>query len=121
MKARYALLASLTFLACSNDRGTEAVPFSEHRPSRAVSSAMLHLGEDCSQTGYEGCRSALCGHFSAAPEGGYFCTRSCTSLLDCPGGGWTCAQVFPGEGGTMCVAPANWQGSVAVMSDGGVE
>ena len=120
MTARLAALLGLLFLACSNGSSRDAAPFSEHRPTRQVTAATQHLGEDCATTGYQACLSQLCGHFGAAPEAGYFCTRNCSSSLDCPRA-WNCAQAYPAPDGMLCIPPSSWDAGVAVVRDGGVE
>ena len=107
-------------LGCSNGPAQERTPYGEHRPQTAVTVATKHLGEDCSSAGYQDCVSQVCGHFAAAPESGYFCTRSCTSSIDCPRG-WSCAQVYPSDDGRLCIAPSDWDGGVALLRDGGVQ
>lgn len=77
-------------LGCSNGSSRDAVPFSEHRPSKALNEGALHLGEDCGAGGSTACLSHLCGHFAATPESGYFCTRTCSVLSDCPRD-WACS------------------------------
>jgi hypothetical protein len=108
------------YFGCSNGSSQQTMPFSEHRPAEPVGGAARHLGEDCTAAGYQACVSQLCGHFNPAPESGYFCTRRCAALVDCPRH-WNCAQVFPGEGGSLCVPPAAWDAGVAVLRDGGIE
>ena len=106
-------------MSCSNGAYWGPVPLSEHRPSTEVTEAALHLGEGCTAAGYAACLSQVCGHFAAAPESGYFCTRTCAASGDCPRD-WTCSQVFPGAE-NICVSPASWDGGVAILSDGGIE
>jgi hypothetical protein len=114
-----ACIAAFCF-GCSNGSSRETVPFSEHRPAEAVRVATQHLGQDCSAAGYRACVSQLCGHFSPAPESGYFCTRKCATSVDCPQD-WNCAQVFPSEAGSLCVPPAGWHARVAILRNGGIE
>lgn len=113
------LAALFMVLSCGSSSTPDSTPFTEHRPSNATQATKL-LGEDCTLNGSAICQSRVCGHFAPSPDKGYFCTRQCEAVENCPQG-WNCNQVFPTTKGRICVPPPAWNGSVAILRDGGVE
>lgn len=111
--------ALLTAVSCGSSPWPDSTPFTEHRTSKATL-AVKHLGEDCTSTGSSICLSHVCGHFASLPDRGYFCTRPCEAVENCPRD-WHCNQVYPTPKGRLCVPPPGWDGKVAILRAGGVE
>lgn len=106
-----ALACAATALSCDGGGGEKPKPrqqsslFTERRELKKFNP--LKLGENCSQTGRDGCKSGVCfKRWPGGPETGFVCSVGCSSPADCPPRGWSC-QAFPG--GSYCVPPESWQ------------
>lgn len=109
---RLMLSAAAIIAACIGGCTSEGPPhervFTDARalvagPARAV-------GEDCTNTGKDGCTSGACLKVEPGVPGKYICTSMCApdGTRPCPLG-WSCLQVRPTPDGFACVPPANWQ------------
>lgn len=68
--------------------------------------ASKDLGQDCNEFRASECRSGLCLHVAPGRGSGYLCSSSCKVASECPKG-WTCEQMFPESGDSVCVPPEN--------------
>jgi hypothetical protein len=89
----------------------------EHRPLTAASPPSRSVGEDCTTYGRAECLSGICLHVKPQPDSGYFCSKRCRGLEECPEG-WRCARLVPGgaEDG-VCQPPSAWVSAVASPRD----
>jgi hypothetical protein len=108
------LVAMVGMLGC--DTGTRDVQppaqvtrsgmLTEHVPTPLPPDAPRRsVGESCLEHGESECSSGLCIHVGGRGQG-YFCSRSCRELSDCPRG-WRCLTSLDSR---FCVPPRGWAG-----------
>lgn len=68
------------------------------------------VGESCATGGASECQEGfVCLHTQPHPDEGWFCSKRCEDVRDCPGGAagaWTCGEYYPGH--RACAPPAGW-------------
>lgn len=101
--------------AGKGEPGRPPVLITEHRAVEA-GTRQRQVGEDCTRGSHSDCASGLCLHASSQgsslPGAGYFCSRTCQAVSDCPVD-WRCQQVMPGVAEQLCVPPSGWTASAA--------
>jgi hypothetical protein len=81
--------------------------FTERRELNAARPGQLRLGEDCSQTGEDGCQSGLCLKHRPGFGAGYVCSKACDTTANCPAT-WACSTIYPSPKASFCTPPAGW-------------
>jgi hypothetical protein len=89
----------------------------EHRLAVATV-ATKAVGEECSGAGASECSTGLCLHTGLERERGYFCSRACKALSDCPER-WECRPMLPGEVTRVCIPPEGWATQAVETKRGG--
>lgn len=66
------------------------------------------LGEDCTLGGRAACLTGVCLHHGGGFDRGYTCSSLCAGDEDCPGNGWACGSILPGDPNRFCIPPRTW-------------
>lgn len=117
MKMSMALLAAAVAaiqMGCASEAPPREPVFTDARA--LVAGPAKPVGEDCTNTGTDGCDTAVCLKVEPGSPGRYVCSAMCApdGSRPCPQG-WACLQVRPSGDGFACIPPANWQPRATVL------
>ncbi len=60
------------------------------------------VGGDCTAGRTSDCASGLCVKGTFDFDAGYYCSKECASVADCPSALWACVEAMPGPHGRIC-------------------
>lgn len=113
MKQPKCLIPVLALVAaCASEAPRERV-LTDARP--LVAGIAREAGEDCTNTGRDGCSTGLCLKFRQGLPGEHVCTKPCRHGPNgngCPAS-WSCVQVYQRDDGFFCLPPSDWAPRVA--------
>lgn len=111
----FAAALAVALSGCASEAPPREPVFTDARA--LVAGPAKPVGEDCTNTGKDGCDTGVCLKVEPGSPGRYVCSAMCApnGSRPCPQG-WACLQVRPTGDGFACIPPANWQPRATVLA-----
>ncbi len=112
--ALFAAALAVAVSGCASEAPPREPVFTDARA--LVAGPAKPVGEDCTNTGTDGCNTGVCLKVEPGSPGRYVCSAMCApnGSRPCPQG-WACLQIRPTGDGFACIPPANWQPRATVL------